>query len=163
MTDWFDQAACKGCDPQLFHPERGANVAVREAKKVCHGCPVQQECLEWALEHDERLGVWGGMSERQRRRIRNKDGRSRRGVKVVCGDCRMVFAAGSASAKLCGQCRQKRQSRRTANYPPTLKECVGCGGEFKARTPTSVRCRPCQVDADRETKRRWRENKRRAS
>ncbi len=65
---WWDLANCLGVDPDLFFPERGAST--REAKEVCRGCVVQNDCLEYALVHSEKFGIWGGMSERERRRIR---------------------------------------------------------------------------------------------
>lgn len=67
---WMDRAACRGVDPDLFHPDRGANLVMREAKAVCAGCPVRARCLHYALETREIYGVWGGTSERERRRIR---------------------------------------------------------------------------------------------
>lgn len=67
---WMDRAACRGADPELFHPERGDNLAVREAKAVCAECPVRARCLHYAVECREIYGVWGGASERERRRIR---------------------------------------------------------------------------------------------
>jgi WhiB family transcriptional regulator, redox-sensing transcriptional regulator len=66
--DWFQRAACIGCDPDLFFPERGEHT--RPAKEVCRGCPVREECLEFALATVEKFGIWGGTSERERRRIR---------------------------------------------------------------------------------------------
>jgi WhiB family redox-sensing transcriptional regulator len=65
---WVVQASCLGCDPELFYPGRGESC--REAKAVCAGCPVRVECLEYALETGEKLGIWGGASERERRRLR---------------------------------------------------------------------------------------------
>ena len=65
---WQDQANCMGVDPDLFFPERGAST--REAKEVCRGCVVREECLEYALVNSEKFGIWGGMSERERRRLR---------------------------------------------------------------------------------------------
>ena len=65
---WQRQANCMGVDPDLFFPERGAST--REAKEVCRGCVVRQDCLEYALTNGEKFGIWGGMSERERRRIR---------------------------------------------------------------------------------------------
>ena len=65
---WQDQANCLGVDPDLFFPERGAST--REAKEVCRGCVVRPECLEFALVNSEKFGIWGGMSERERRRLR---------------------------------------------------------------------------------------------
>ena len=67
---WQDYANCLGVDPDLFFPERGAST--REAKEVCRGCVVREDCLEYALQNGEKFGIWGGMSERERRRIRRQ-------------------------------------------------------------------------------------------
>ena len=67
---WQDKANCLGVDPDLFFPERGAST--REAKEVCRGCVVRMECLEYALVNGEKFGIWGGMSERERRRLRRQ-------------------------------------------------------------------------------------------
>ena len=67
---WQDAANCLGVDPDLFFPERGAST--REAKEVCRGCVVREDCLEYALANGEKFGIWGGMSERERRRIRRQ-------------------------------------------------------------------------------------------
>ncbi|HUY87080.1 MAG TPA: WhiB family transcriptional regulator [Acidimicrobiales bacterium] len=66
--DWQSKANCLGVDPDLFFPERGAST--KEAKGVCKGCVVREDCLEYALANGEKFGIWGGMSERERRRIR---------------------------------------------------------------------------------------------
>ena len=65
---WQDRANCLGVDPDLFFPARGAST--REAKKVCQGCVVRQACLEYALDNNENFGIWGGLGERGRRRLR---------------------------------------------------------------------------------------------
>lgn len=67
-TAWQRQANCMGVDPDLFFPERG--VSTREAKEVCRGCVVREECLDYAIANGEKFGIWGGMSERERRRVR---------------------------------------------------------------------------------------------
>ena len=69
---WQDAANCLGVDPDLFFPERGAST--REAKEVCKGCVVRGECLEYALANGEKFGIWGGLSERERRRLRRARG-----------------------------------------------------------------------------------------
>jgi WhiB family redox-sensing transcriptional regulator len=66
--DWRDMALCAETDPEEFFPEKGGSV--RAAKKVCRGCEVRIQCLEYALENDERHGIWGGLSERERRRVK---------------------------------------------------------------------------------------------
>lgn len=65
--EWQDQALCAEVDPELFFVEKGAPTA--PAKRVCRSCEVRSECLEYALDHQERWGVWGGLSERERRRL----------------------------------------------------------------------------------------------
>ena len=65
---WQERALCAQTDPEAFFPEKGGST--REAKRVCVGCDVRAECLEYALAHDERFGIWGGLSERERRRLR---------------------------------------------------------------------------------------------
>jgi WhiB family redox-sensing transcriptional regulator len=65
---WRLDALCAETDPEAFFPEKGGST--REAKRVCSGCAVRSECLEYALASDERFGIWGGLSERERRRVR---------------------------------------------------------------------------------------------
>ena len=67
---WQDRALCAQTDPEAFFPEKGGST--REAKKVCRSCEVRAECLDYALEHDERFGIWGGLSERERRRLKRE-------------------------------------------------------------------------------------------
>ena len=74
---WQDHANCLGVDPDLFFPERGAST--REAKEVCRGCVVREDCLEYAIVNAEKFGIWGGLSERERRRIRRARSGARRG------------------------------------------------------------------------------------
>jgi WhiB family redox-sensing transcriptional regulator len=66
--DWTLLADCQYTDPEAFFPEKGASV--REAKRVCAGCLVRNECLEYALETGQRFGIWGGTTERQRRAMK---------------------------------------------------------------------------------------------
>src|SRR5262252_3392342 len=75
---WQRQANCMGVDPDLFFPERGAST--REAKEVCRGCVVREDCLEFALVNGEKFGIWGGMSERERRRLRRQRAQAARSV-----------------------------------------------------------------------------------
>lgn len=65
---WQADALCAQVDPEAFFPEKGGST--RDAKRICGSCDVRAECLEWALENDERFGIWGGMSERERRKLR---------------------------------------------------------------------------------------------
>ena len=68
--DWQDRALCAQTDAEAGCPEKG--VSTREAKRVCRSCDVRAECLDYALGNDERFGIWGGLSERERRRIKRQ-------------------------------------------------------------------------------------------
>ncbi|MFJ5260243.1 WhiB family transcriptional regulator [Streptomyces sp. NPDC088387] len=65
---WRDQALCAQTGADFFFPEPGSSV--REAKRICGMCEMRTACLEYALENDERFGVWGGMSEKERLQLR---------------------------------------------------------------------------------------------
>ena len=67
---WQERALCAQTDPEAFFPEKGGST--REAKKVCLTCDVRVQCLEYALGHDERFGIWGGLSERERRKLKKR-------------------------------------------------------------------------------------------
>ena len=67
-VNWQQYAACRGCDPDIFFPRRGKDV--HEPKTICAGCPVLEECREWATFYGERQGIWGGLSWNERRRAR---------------------------------------------------------------------------------------------
>jgi WhiB family redox-sensing transcriptional regulator len=64
---WQDDALCAETDPEAFTPTKGGSTL--SAKRVCAACPVAAQCLEYALANNERHGVWGGKSERERRKI----------------------------------------------------------------------------------------------
>jgi WhiB family redox-sensing transcriptional regulator len=70
VMEWQERALCAQTDPEAFFPEKGGST--REAKRICSGCEVRTECLEYALANDERFGIWGGMSERERRKQRRR-------------------------------------------------------------------------------------------
>ncbi|MFC9734299.1 WhiB family transcriptional regulator [Streptomyces roseolus] len=80
-TDWRHRAACRDEDPDLFFPEGSTGPAllqIEEAKSVCRRrCPVSAECLQWALETDQKAGVWGGTSEAERRAMKRRSTRNR--------------------------------------------------------------------------------------
>ena len=65
LERWQASALCAQVDPEVFFPDKGGST--KEAKRICQGCEVRSECLEYALEREERFGVWGGLSERERR------------------------------------------------------------------------------------------------
>jgi WhiB family transcriptional regulator, redox-sensing transcriptional regulator len=67
---WQSDSLCAQTDPEAFFPEKGGST--RDAKKICGSCEVRVHCLEYALENDERFGIWGGLSERERRKLRKR-------------------------------------------------------------------------------------------
>jgi WhiB family redox-sensing transcriptional regulator len=66
----LDQALCAQTDPDSFFPEKGQSTA--DAKRTCMACEVRVQCLDYALSHGEQYGVWGGLSERERRPLRGR-------------------------------------------------------------------------------------------
>jgi len=79
-TDWRHRARCADEDPELFFPIGDTGPALlqtEQAKAVCHRCPVMETCLQWAFETGQDAGVWGGMSEGERRSMRRRAARDR--------------------------------------------------------------------------------------
>lgn len=78
--DWRHQSACRDEDPELFFPVGNTGPAltqIEEAKKVCQRCIVKEPCLAWALESGQDAGVWGGLSEDERRALKRRAARNR--------------------------------------------------------------------------------------
>lgn len=78
MLDWGHSAICRGEEPELFFPVGNSGPALQqiaEAKSVCRRCPVVSDCLTWALESGQDAGVWGGMSEEERRFLKRRQAR----------------------------------------------------------------------------------------
>lgn len=97
---WRTKAACRGMDPALFHAERGERDD--QAKAVCAGCPVAQECLVEALSSSDCFGVWGGLSNDQRKTAVRHLGRMR-----TCRECIEGFHTYNANDIYCGEdCRK---------------------------------------------------------
>ena len=108
LLDWRKRAACRGCDPALFFPERGDFRGVSYALAVCEQCPVQAECLNEHLFEDD--GIFGGMSGRQRRAARSRIGQQR-----PCKMCGLMFRRQHPGQWYCGaECRnQGKRAQRT--------------------------------------------------
>jgi WhiB family redox-sensing transcriptional regulator len=67
IQNWRDKGACRGIDPEVFYPDE--DDSAEQAKAICDACVVRQACLEHALSSREKDGVWGGATERERRRM----------------------------------------------------------------------------------------------
>ncbi|GGF45927.1 hypothetical protein GCM10010922_22100 [Microbacterium sorbitolivorans] len=70
LLGWQSEALCAQTDPEAFFPEKGGST--RDAKRICESCDVRAQCLEYALANDERFGIWGGLSERERRKLKKE-------------------------------------------------------------------------------------------
>ncbi|MCU1395639.1 MAG: WhiB family regulatory protein [Ilumatobacteraceae bacterium] len=68
---WSRSAICETADPDLFFPQPGTDTTY--ARSMCKACPVRRQCLDYALETKQKFGIWGGMTESQRRRLRRED------------------------------------------------------------------------------------------
>lgn len=69
-TSVQERGSCAETDPEAFFPEKGGST--KEAKRICDSCEVRIECLEYALDNNERFGIWGGLSEKERRRLKKE-------------------------------------------------------------------------------------------
>ncbi|MFD2759147.1 WhiB family transcriptional regulator [Gulosibacter faecalis] len=79
--DWRDRAACLHADPELFFPVGNTGPAIEQidaAKAICGRCPVTEQCLQYALDTNQDSGVWGGLSEDERRALKRRAARARR-------------------------------------------------------------------------------------
>jgi WhiB family redox-sensing transcriptional regulator len=119
MTDdWRQSATCRGLNPELFHPHRGDNEEVRHAKAVCAGCPVIAACLDYAIRNREIIGIWGGTSENERKRMRMAKVRARDFIDSChgCG-CRLPYGGNGKPSKWCEECgpavRRAQQQQRS--------------------------------------------------
>jgi WhiB family redox-sensing transcriptional regulator len=122
---WMADGLCAQVDPDCWFPEKGGSTA--EAKRICLGCDIREQCLQYALDHDERFGVWGGYSERDRRKLARGQTvpllRVRSKPLRTCTECGNDFQ-GSSAAKYCGErcrslgaCRRSNEANRRRRGP----------------------------------------------
>lgn len=109
---WVDLAACRDADPDVFFPEKGGST--RHAKRICAGCPVASQCLEVALAEGERIGIWGGLSERERRRLAPRERRTRTS-EAECGTAAGYQQHRKVNEPACVACR-RAYATKAAGY-----------------------------------------------
>lgn len=107
-TDWMEDAACRGqVSTEVFFPSRGEAVDV--PRSFCRRCPVREECLDYALRNRVDYGIWGGESERSRRRLR-------RG-RMWCAHCRREVARIGKTQRFCSdECRKRATPHGALRY-----------------------------------------------
>ncbi|WP_289008025.1 WhiB family transcriptional regulator [uncultured Thermomonospora sp.] len=112
-TSWRNNAACLGVDPDLFFPPQGGATNGAEAKQICGGCPVQAECLDYAVTTAQKYGIWGGTNERERREIRKQRG--------------LIVKTEPACGTIAGYRRHQNRNQ------PTCTECKAAMARYQAR------------------------------
>lgn len=138
MNEWLDAAACKGHATDLWFAERGDNEReTKAAKAICAGCPVKDQCLEAALTDNERFGIWGGYTERERRRIKRKrrtDARAAEARRIprsdqplkrepaACGTLAGYKRHRAANTPPCDACRKANADYARANRPSRSRQ-----------------------------------------
>ena len=71
--EWMKSARCRETDPEIFYPERGSGATVAtQAYRICAGCEVRVQCLQYAVDNKEVFGIWGGLNEKARRKLKRK-------------------------------------------------------------------------------------------
>lgn len=111
---WHIDTPCSQADADAWFPEKGESTA--NAKRICAGCDVRTTCLEWALEHNEKFGVWGGLSELERRRLlEQRDTQAATGRKAAIHfdfeEFELIISSGTPAEEAC---------RRMGMTPTTL-------------------------------------------
>lgn len=173
--EWRAEAVCAQIGGDIWHPEKGGST--REAKLVCNGgpgrepCPVREQCLQYALDHDERFGIWGGYSERERRALRrgerppvvrsNGHGTTARyGRGCRCERCRAAYSAyqreyraarrgrvtcDRCGAEVTGRGRKRFCSKECARHRTGgFPTCRSCGKQFVARADAKYCSQQCR-------------------
>lgn len=159
---WHDLAACNGKPTAMFYPETGEGV--RRAIALCLGCPVRDDCLEHALTFPELFGVWGGMSEKARKKLRRDRGLSRqRGPRVrpQCGTTAGYGQHRYRGEEVCAACNEARLAyestrRRWVRRQKGERRSAECGTvsgyqwHIRNNHPPCDACREANTRAMRE-------------
>ena len=115
--DWRHEAACREVDPELFFPIGNTGPAlfqIEEAKQVCRRCSVMDECLRWAIDSGQDAGVWGGMSEDERRALKRRTIRLRARAHVLPARLTALTGNPGSAARIRRGDRRSPRCRRPA-------------------------------------------------
>lgn len=133
---WMNQGLCSQTDPEEFFPDKGGTS--RHAKAICATCPVAAECLDYALTNDEAFGIWGGLSERERRKV--KLALNPGTVPCGRGNCPAVFAR---------ETDRDRHHANTHDRPDDSFACPACDYTTTVRQGVTLHLRAHHPDLDR--------------
>lgn len=132
---WESKGLCNQTDPEAFFPEKGGST--KEAKRICLGCEVRAECLEYALDNDQRFGVWGGLSERERRAVKHGNLLPLEQLHTpprccpICGH--PLTGKSKYNAQFCSNtCRAKHDTGKPRK--DVARECHTCGTAFNGHS-----------------------------
>jgi WhiB family redox-sensing transcriptional regulator len=153
-TDWGD--------PELFHPGAGNSGDAAKAKAVCDGCEVREDCLEHALTHHETLGIWGGLSPRERRakaRAARNGPQKPVAAPELCGTYKGYQSHHRRGEETCQPCRDAMAAHNRVKraLPPPPASTPQCGTEAGVRGHNSRRepfCEECRLFRKRAHRRR---------
>lgn len=161
MTEqtWWNKAACRNEDTEIFFPEPGEQGKISAAKAICRRCPVQTACLQHALDTDEPHGIMGGLGPRGR--IRLKKGANALNIST-CAMCETEFQGGNSRARYCSEkCQQSafRLRKRELRRAERQLVCPGCGVEFVGHGLAKYCSAECRTTAAVAKRRAWRASK----
>lgn len=158
-TGFMDQGACRTTNPNVFFPETKDASCHDAALRICEGCPVRHECLTFALDGEEKIGVWGGTTPADRRKIWNAG----RPVKMECEECGIGYELPRRSGPQRRWCSPEctlEAARRTSIAAAAARplrifpECVVCGAASRPRSPNNTCSDLCTRVVDRRARRR---------
>jgi WhiB family redox-sensing transcriptional regulator len=135
---WLEFAVCVQVDAEIFFPGKGQSPAA--AKKVCRGCDVREQCLQWALDHDER-GVWGALTEAERKALKRDTPHIPARDPRLCVNNHNRAVVGVTASGYCRQCARDRELRYKTRIKQGLVQPLPHGS--RSRYQLGCRCDPC--------------------
>lgn len=138
---WMDDARCVNADAEVFFPEKGGST--REAKRICADCPVIVDCLNHALDNEERFGIWGGLSEQERRTLRRNLDRGKSRGKLIARAVHSVVAETQADDDGDGRKPKRRRGEQCMEGHRIAGDNRWRNGSYDDGNPRYV-CRRCR-------------------
>jgi hypothetical protein len=137
--EWVNEALCAQVGPEdsLWFPDKGQSN--KQAKLICAECPVRQQCLQYALDRSEQHGIWGGLSDRERKELK-------RGIRPPRMKCRKGHDLNEAGTRPNGECAEcsRERSRRAYTPRPPMERRKGREHGTRSRYTIGCRCDSCR-------------------